>query len=147
MRLISPAIKSGDCAPVPSVRERRDDAQALFALGSGWRRGLQGGHLACGVTDLLARARSSRARRRIAILTARRAIGHEARAVVNRVDRHRPGQECPRRSHPAGTSLVTTEFGADLRTRPDLDGTEDLRARPDDDAVADGRMALSADPG
>src|SRR5690242_11320258 len=31
------AVESGDRAPVPARRERRDDAQALFALGWGWR--------------------------------------------------------------------------------------------------------------
>src|SRR6185503_9147454 len=30
------AIEAGDQAPVPGVRERRDDAQALFAFGAGW---------------------------------------------------------------------------------------------------------------
>ena len=35
-----PAIESGDGLPVPDTRERRDDAQALFTFGCGWRAGL-----------------------------------------------------------------------------------------------------------
>src|SRR5690348_5534633 len=31
-----PAIECGDWAPVPTRRERRDDAQALFTFGCGW---------------------------------------------------------------------------------------------------------------
>ena len=31
------AIKGGDWAPVPGKRERRNDTQALFTLGWGWR--------------------------------------------------------------------------------------------------------------
>src|SRR4051812_34828103 len=31
------AVEAGDGAPVPEVRERRDDAQALLTLGWGWR--------------------------------------------------------------------------------------------------------------
>src|SRR3982751_3591493 len=34
-----PAIEGGDLAPVPVTGERRDDAQALFTLGWGWRGG------------------------------------------------------------------------------------------------------------
>ena len=30
-----PAIETGDWAPIPDIRERRDDAQALFAFGCG----------------------------------------------------------------------------------------------------------------
>ena len=32
------AVEGGDGVPVPRVRERRDHAQALFALGAAWAR-------------------------------------------------------------------------------------------------------------
>src|SRR3954462_10095411 len=35
-----PAVECNDCAPIPDTRERRDDAQALFTLGCGWRAAL-----------------------------------------------------------------------------------------------------------
>ena len=48
-----PAIESGDWAPVPRMRERRNDAQALFTFGWGWRARLEHRNFLAQLLDLL----------------------------------------------------------------------------------------------
>ena len=67
------AVESGDWAPVPGTRERRDDAQALLAFGCGWRRGLQRRDLLAQLVDLLLELADPRAHR-IDVLAARRSV-------------------------------------------------------------------------
>ena len=80
---------------------------------------------------------------RIHVLAARRAVGNEAGAVVDRIDRHRLGRDAD--DGRAGRHILGDDrIGADLGALADLDRPEHLRARPDDHAVADRRVALAA---
>ncbi len=97
MRLQFLAVERGDWAPVPGCRERRDDAQALFTFGCGWRAALRVFDFLAQLVDLLLELGQARPDG-IAILAARRAIGHEPGTVVDRIDRHRLGRECRRPS-------------------------------------------------
>ena len=90
------AVECGNGTPVPRMRKRRDDAQALLTFGLGWRARAELGHFAAQRLDLLLQLGQPRPRR-IAILAAGRAIGHEAGAVVDGVDRHRPGRDADHR--------------------------------------------------
>ena len=97
------AVESGDWAPVPGLRERRDDAQALFTFGWGWRASLERpSSLRSSSISSLELAEPSADR--IDILAARRSVRHEAGAVVDRVDRDRPCRDADdglrRRRHP-----------------------------------------------
>jgi hypothetical protein len=83
---------------------------------------------------------------RIDILAARRAVGDEAGAVMDQVDRHRPRRNADHRGarqHVLGHHRI----GADPAALADRDRPQHLRARADHHAVLQRRMALAADPG
>src|SRR6185312_573710 len=83
---------------------------------------------------------------RIAILVARRVVGHEPGAVVVCPDRDRLGGCCYYRR--TGRDVLGHDgIRPDLRALPDLDRAEDLRAGADDDARTDSRVPLSGDSG
>ena len=72
---------------------------------------------------------------RIAVLPARRAVGNEAGAVVDRIDRDRLGRDADHGR--AGRHVLGDDrIGADLAHPRRPRSVRDLRARADDDAVA-----------
>ena len=95
--------------------------------------------------DLLLELGDPRANR-VDVLAARRSVGHEAGAVVDRVDRHRLGRDADD-GRARRDVLGHDRIGADLRAFADLDRAEHLRARADHHAVAERRVALAADAG
>src|SRR3954447_20493551 len=80
---------------------------------------------------------------RIYVLAARRAIGHEARAVVDYVHRHRLGRNADHRLA-RRDFLGHDRISANLRPLADLDRAKDLSAGPDHHTGADGRMTLAS---
>src|SRR4029450_5319381 len=97
-------VECGNRTPVPRMRKRRYDAQALLTFGWGWRRAPSAATSRpsppiCASTPLpplapkplpLVCHLDQPRPRRIAVLAARRSIGNEARAVVDGVNQHRP---------------------------------------------------------
>ena len=114
------------------MRKRRHDAQALLTFGCGLAAAAKLGDLAAQRLDLFLQL-GQPGPAGIAILAARRAVGDEAGAVVDRIDRHRPGRDADH-GRARRDVLGDDRVGADLGALADLDRAEHLRARADDDA-------------